>query len=339
MLSLRFRKLMTPLALLLLWCQASTLVAIGPSDKKAERASAVRRIPLDRLTPAARQRVEAVISKPTMFRRLPSQAMDCDQDMFLFLVRHPEVMVGIWDVMGITKVSMKRTGPFNVIADDGQGTTCQIDLVYGDSQVHLFYARGKYDGPMVAKPITGSGIFVLHSDYARGNYNRTTIGGQMDVFLKLDSLGADLVVRTLGPLIGKSADHNFVETAKFITQVSQASEVNPVGIRRLGMKLPFVSDSVRQRFITIAQAVGDRRIAIGQNATGQPPRSASELSKGTTASSSLMNLQRALTSEASDLNGQRVPQASLSQNAVSSVPAIAQRNPVRPQKRSMNLRR
>ena len=64
-----------------------------------------------------------------MFRRLPAQAMDCDQDMFLFLVRHPEVLVGIWEVMDITQVKMTRTGPYVLTAKAGQGTTCVIELI------------------------------------------------------------------------------------------------------------------------------------------------------------------------------------------------------------------
>ncbi|MEZ6087070.1 MAG: hypothetical protein R3C05_03355 [Pirellulaceae bacterium] len=246
-----------PFAALLLLSLAGPVLAFDFGESRHQRESAIQSIPLARLTPSARQRVEQIISRPTMFRRLPTQGMDCDRDMFLFLVRHPEVLVGIWDVMDITQVQMQRTGPYNLVASDGQGTTCQIELVYGDAETHLYVARGKYEGPMVAKPITGSGVFVLHSSYAQGG-DRTTIGGQMDVFLELDSLGADLVVRTLGPLIGKSADHNFIETAKFITQISQASEVNPSGVRKLGLQLPQVSEPVREGFIDTAIAVGLR---------------------------------------------------------------------------------
>lgn len=246
---------------LLLWlmlalCPSANGLEFG--DKQAQREQAVARLPMSRLTPSARKRVEQIISRPTMFRRLPTQGMDCDRDMFLFLVRYPEVLVGIWDVMDITQVTLRRTGPYTLMASDGQGTTCEIELIYGDASTHLYVARGKYEGTMVAKPITGSGVFVLHSSYARNSSDRTTIGGQMDVFLNLDSIGADLVVRSLGPLIGKSADHNFVETTKFITQVSQASEVNPEGVRKLGLQLPQVTEPVRAEFIQTALTVADR---------------------------------------------------------------------------------
>ena len=55
-------------------------------------------------------------------------------------------MVGIWDLMGITNVHIDRTGPYQLEARDGSGTTCRIDLVYGDPNVHIFVANGSYDG-------------------------------------------------------------------------------------------------------------------------------------------------------------------------------------------------
>lgn len=308
---------------------AKSAVALDFGEKRAERESALSALPLDRLTPTARKRVEQIISHPTMFRRLPTQGMDCDRDMFLFLVRYPEVLVGIWDVMDITQVQMRRTGPYNLVASDGQGTTCEIELIYGDSKTHLYIARGKYEGSMVAKPITGSGVFALHSSYARSSSDRETIGGQMDVFLELDSLGADLVVRTLGPLIGKSADHNFTETAKFISQISQASEVNPEGVKKLGQQLPQVSDPVRTRFIDTAIAVGIRH---GNPIDSDPPIAMDE-----------SPLQRTLDGrpaiERQTIAPERIRIASRSAASSETSASEAFENPVQPRKMGMNLRR
>ncbi len=321
----------------LLYVVCCLMLLAGPvqgldfGDKRAEREAAIAALPLDRLTQTARKRVEQIISHPTMFRRLPTQGMDCDRDMFLFLVRHPEVLVGIWDVMDITQVQMKRTGPYNLVASDGQGTTCEIELIYGDSQTHLYIARGKYEGSMVAKPLTGSGVFVLHSSYARSSRERETIGGRMDVFLELDSLGADLVVRTLGPLIGKSADHNFIETAKFIAQISQASEVNPEGVKKLGLQLPQVSEPVRSGFIDTAIAVGRRN---GNTIADEPPIAMNDSPLGRT-----LDGKPAVETKVPTPVPVRV--ASSRPAAIDADQEVADRydNPVQPRKLGMNLRR
>ena len=181
--------------------------------------------------------------------------------MFLFLARNPEVMVGIWDLMGITNVQTKRTGPFQLNAQDGSGTTCDIDLVYGDPNLHIFVAHGSYDGKLVARPIRGNGVFILRSSYAVGADGHTTITGTIDCFVQVESLGVDLVARTLSGLIGRSADRNFVETARFVGQVSRASKRNPPAMVDVAERMPQVGRTTKRQFIEIINTVAHRAAA------------------------------------------------------------------------------
>jgi hypothetical protein len=80
----------------------------------------------------------------------------------------------------------------------------------------------------------------------------------LDCFVQIESLGADLVARTLSGLIGRSADNNFVETARFVSQVSQASERNPPAMIDVAHRMPQVADPTRQRFVEIITAVARR---------------------------------------------------------------------------------
>lgn len=224
------------------------------------RKEVINGLPMHRLTDSARQRIEAITRSPTIFRRLPTQAIDCDRDMFLFLSRNPEVLVGMWDLMGITNVTIKRLGPYKLEATDGSGTQCVVDLVYGDANQHIFVASGSYDGRLVAKPIRGHGVFVMQSSYAKSSSGGTTVTGSIDCFVKFDSIGADLVARTLSGLIGRSADNNFIETARFVSQVSQASERNPPAMLDLADRLPQVTAPKRSLFAQTITTVARRGI-------------------------------------------------------------------------------
>ena len=235
----------------------------------AQRSDAIRAVPFDRLTPAAAGTIRDIVERPTLYRRLPSRAIDCDPQMFIFLVRHPEVLVGIWERMEISEVQTRRVGPFKIAADDSAGTTCTIDLVYGDARTHVFVAEGVYTGVMAPRPITGSGVFLLRSDYVKGADGRTTVRGTLDCFIQLDNLGADLIARTLSSMIGKTADHNFVETARFIAQVSLASERNPSGMRDLALDLRQVESPTRKEF---AAAIIDVARRAGNDATAAAKR-------------------------------------------------------------------
>ncbi|MEM9586166.1 MAG: hypothetical protein AAGA03_02700 [Planctomycetota bacterium] len=242
------------------------------ADRK-QRQQTLDDLPLDKLTEQARNNIWRIAQSPTIYRRLPAQAIDCDRDMFLFLSRNPEILVGLWDLMGITKVQVQRTDQYRLRANDGTGTTCVIDLVYGDGDTHIFVAEGSYDGRLVAKPIRGNGVFVLKSSYAKSASGRTTVTGTIDCFVRFDTLGADLVARTLSGLIGRSADHNFQETARFIGQVSQASEVKPRSMIDVASRMPQVPAEKRQQFSRVIMSVGRRT-----RTTNSPPQFLSQLS-------------------------------------------------------------
>ena len=185
------------------WClDCTTVTAAKPGllrslKQPSERERVIASLPMNRLTRQAQQQIHAIADSPTIYRRLPTEAIDCDRDMFMFLARQPEVMVGLWDLMGITNVQINRTGPFTLEAVDGAGTTCKVDLVYGDPHLHIYVAHGSYDGRLTAKAIHGSGVFVLRSTYSQGaTPSETRVTGTLDCFVQFDSLGADLVART-----------------------------------------------------------------------------------------------------------------------------------------------
>ncbi|MEZ6134163.1 MAG: hypothetical protein R3C53_04540 [Pirellulaceae bacterium] len=226
----------------------------GESSREA-KADAIRSVPFNRLNAATSDLIREVVERPSFFRRMPSQQIECDPQMFTFLVRRPEVMVNIWELMGITQVSTKRTTPYSFLADDGAGTTAKCDLVYGDENLHIYYGNGIYDGSMTPRKMRGRCVCILQSRDAKQPDGQTHVAGTMDVFLKLDNLGADLVTRTLGPFVGKTADYNFVETAKFISQISQVCTHNPAAAQGLALQLNRVDESVRQEFAAIAAKI------------------------------------------------------------------------------------
>jgi hypothetical protein len=242
----------------------------GYRSSASQKKDVIASLPMARLTPQARQRILSVAGSPTIYRRLPTQAIDCDPEMFTFLARNAEVMVGLWELMGITSVQTQRTGPYRFEAVDGTGTKCSIDLIYGDPNVHIFVADGSYDGKMVTKPVRGRGVFVLRSSYATSSSGRTTVTGTIDCFVKIEGLGADLIARTLSGLIGRSADSNFTETAKFIAQISQASEMNTPAMTDVAYRLPQVGDDTRQQFVDVIRAVSRRGWERNRKTKGSP---------------------------------------------------------------------
>lgn len=239
--------------------QAAASPLLSVSTTAQNRNESIKAIPFDQMGEQVKARVWRVVSKPSIYRRLPTQTIDCDPDLYVFLVRYPEVLVNIWQLMGVTKVQMKRTGPFSFDASDGVGTTTKVELVYGRPDLHVYYANGFYEGPLLHNRITGRCVIVLRSAYAKQG-DRLLVTVKLDTFVDLDNIGAEIFAKTLHPLIGKTADFNFTETARFMGQVSQASETNGPGMERLAAKLSNVDPAVRQSFAQYTDVVYQRAV-------------------------------------------------------------------------------
>jgi hypothetical protein len=229
----------------------------GNSTREA-REAAIQRLPFQQLTPEATARLRSVVDNASYFRRMPAETIDCDQEMFAFLVRNPEVIVNIWDIMGVTKVSLQRTGPYQLLGNDGAGTTSKMDLVFGNETMHIYYATGSYHGSLWARELNGKCVVVLHNRPAPLPGGKQGMTATMDVFMKLDNLGADLVVKTLGPLVGKTADYNFTECAAFFSQISQTAEQNPFGMQQLAMRLNSIDPKTREQFLATSMSLAQR---------------------------------------------------------------------------------
>lgn len=235
------------------------------------RADATRRLPLSELTGETRRKIMAVVESPTIFRRMPQKSIDCDPEMYLFLIRNPEVVVNIWKVMGVANMTAERLGAYAWKGKDGTGTECDVELVYGTDELHVLYSDGWYEGPLLRNKCTGRAVIVLHSGFVQGEDRRWYVGNRLDLFLQLDNAGVDLVARTLSPWVGKVADSNFNESCKFASKLSLTAEQNAAGMQRLAGKLTNCGQPVRDEFARVSAGV-EQRAALRNVAGTQPVR-------------------------------------------------------------------
>lgn len=219
---------------------------------------AAKAIPWSNLNEETHRKILSVIEHPTIYRRLPKKTIECDAELYLFLLRNPEIVVNMWQVMGVAAMTAQRTGPFTWNGNDGSGTKCDVELAYGTEEMHILYGDGFYEGPLFKRRITGRCVLLLRSGYEVGKDERSHVGNLLDVFLTIDNAGVDLIAKTLFPLVGTTADTNFAETAKFISRVSYTAEQNPPGLQRLAGKLTKVDDPVREQFSHVAAGVVER---------------------------------------------------------------------------------
>ena len=265
------RGLIAVLALLLLSPLATGEELTTGSSSRKLRQEVVKQLPWAQLNSETKAKIADVVDKPNMYRSLPRMAIQIDPDYLHFLIRHPEVVVNIWELMGITEMTAKRVAPYLLETDDGAGTTSRMELVYGSNDTHIFYGEGQYEGPVLRKKLTARCVIVVKT--APRNQGVGLVGQvagvvnkerqmvcQLDVFLKIPNAAAGFVVRTIQPIVGPTADHNFVESMKFLQRLNETTEKNGYGVQEMGKKLS-VNRPVQEKFISIAGDVHQRAVS------------------------------------------------------------------------------
>ncbi|HWB01235.1 MAG TPA: hypothetical protein VG713_22250 [Pirellulales bacterium] len=242
---------------ILLLVAAPTVAATpnGSATNRAARDEALRAIPLARLAASDRARVSKVLVDSSIFRRLPTQVIDCDPEFYLYLVEHPELVVEVWRVLGISTVTLDRDENETLHADDGAGTVGKVDLIYRSQEAHVFYADGCYDGPVFNQPLKGQCVLLLRSSYVRKADGTYSVTCRLDSFLHLDNATLEVLAKVMQPLVGQIADHNFRETTLFVAALHQAAQCNLAGLDDVISRMKDVRPEICQQFAELSEQV------------------------------------------------------------------------------------
>lgn len=260
----------------------TTLVASVRGVAAAEQASygsstalrqdALRAMPLGKLTPQGRALADHVLNDVTVFRRLPTQVIECDPEMYVFLVEHPDVVINMWEVMDVTKVTMQKLGETAFRLDDGAGTTGNCQYLYRSPTQHLVHCEGTFIGAMFPRPIRGRCLISLRSVPVRDAYGRSYVQCRLDTFVQIDNVGVELFAKTFQSQIGSIADHNFRETTTFVSNVSRAAEAAPENIHRIAAKLNKISPEQRRQLTLIGDRIStSAAMSRAPSGLGAPP--------------------------------------------------------------------
>ncbi len=243
-----------------------------PSSSRAARDSAVQSIPLGKLTAEGKAKAAWVLANSGVFRRLPIRVVQCDPDLYLFLVQHPDVVVNIWEVLGVSHLTMQQTGRGTYCVTDDIGTTGTLEVLHQSHDTHVVYIDGTYTGPIFGRSIRARGLMVLKTGYVRETDGHYYVTSRLDAFLNIEPGGIEFLTKTFLPAVGKVADNNFLQTAGFLGSISRTAEVNSRGVQRLAARLSKVQPDVRLQFAQLADQVA-RRAA---NSASAAPRRAED---------------------------------------------------------------
>ena len=116
---------------------------------------------------------------------------------------------------------------------------------------------------------------VLKTGYVREPDGRYYITNRLDAFINVEPGMAELLTRTIHPMVGGIVDNNFSQTVAFVGNLSRTAEVNGRGVQRLAEKLAHVQPELRRQFADLAAGVAARSLAETGRPGGETPLIAS----------------------------------------------------------------
>ncbi len=245
------------LSLLFISAPLRAAESVGASTSDEARAEARRSVPLAKVDPAYRQAVSDVLSKPTLFRRLPTNVIDCHPDLFTFLAQNPEALVEIWRHLGVSQCKLTRVDDRTFDISDGAGTTGKLIVVEQtcerDAQNRIvMFAEGSYDGKPFQRPISANCVLVLTSGSMEETNGRRFVASRLDSFIKLDRMSLELVAKAVHPFVGQTADRNFADTLSFVSTFSYTAEHRPQSIEKLAFEVEQLDEPRRKQLTKLA---------------------------------------------------------------------------------------
>ncbi|HEX4413227.1 MAG TPA: hypothetical protein VH107_06330 [Lacipirellulaceae bacterium] len=262
-----------PVCIIAIVCGLSNVVALrlmaqdgSATDATSNRTAhddAVRSVPWKLMSPASRQTAQTIINGATIYRRLPTRIIDCDPDLFTFLLQHPEIVIDVWRVMGISQVALTKAPDGVYHGTDGAGTNGTVRYLFSNwgpnaQNLAVVYADGAYSGAPFVTPLKAQSIMLVRSADVQETNGRHYVTVRIDSFVRVEQLGIEIIAKTVQPWINKTADQNVIETLTFVSNFSRTAEKNPAGMQRLACRLNSVDEPTRNTLVSLCFRTAER---------------------------------------------------------------------------------
>lgn len=243
--------------------------SLEASTSNAAKRDAIKSIPFQNIAPSNRNAIRKVVNECSLYRRMPTGIVPCGPDMFTFLMQHPEILVEMWRELGISRVDLVKTGSNTFQISDNAGTTAKLTIVEqkcekGAQNRIIMFADGAYEGKMFKSPVRAQCVLLLRSGSFHETNDRTYVAARLDTFVRIDRTSIKLFAKAMHPWVGKTADRNFIDTMKFVSNLSQAGEKNPETIERLVNRLSRIPERDQKEILQITYESAKNPKAIKQ---------------------------------------------------------------------------
>src|SRR5438105_3489204 len=201
--------------------------------RTAPRPLAWSSLDLDTVPEEYRTRVLALLEKPTLQARGPSETFHCQPPTYRWLLDHPDRAVAVWQKLGaeVTPISDRGNGRFGWRDEQGSDMSWQA-IVRGPND-QVWYAEGVVrPGPLLPL-VTVRALLVLHITEGHDATGRSAVRHQGELVLRTDSRAANLAARLLGASAPRMAEQYVAQIQTFFAALAWHLDEHPDKARKL----------------------------------------------------------------------------------------------------------
>lgn len=212
------------------------VVQKGTSSRDV-REQSIKRLNGIPLTKSGRQTANNVVENMSLYRRLPEVCFEVNPETYEYLLGHPDVVVSLWQAMGISAMKLQQTGSFKYELDNNDGTISNMYYLRKSKTSNVIYCQGEFKSPLLKKPISARGILCLNSKFEKRKDGTVFVRHHADVFITFPSAAIETAARLISPVSNYIADRNFQEISLFMHTISLTMARQPSWVQQMANRL------------------------------------------------------------------------------------------------------
>lgn len=226
----------------------------GSSSEESQRR-ALAELPLDKLSPARRAQAQEVLNQLSLFRELPTLAVETDPAVHQYFLDYPEMAVGIWRAMKISKFHLTPHQPGTYTATDNDGTEGRVEILYRDQHQMLVRCDGVAESPLLPMAIKARSLLHLQMDFIKTKDDVIWSRNRLRMFVAFPSETIEAAAKMVSPLGNLIIDRNLREVCLFVAMMSTAMVHQPGWVEYIARNVDGVSKERRNELIQLTAKV------------------------------------------------------------------------------------
>ena len=180
------------------------------------------------LPSAARARLQPVTDKASLAVKVDGQAFIGRQEIFEFLLDHPDFATHVTRALKFARYKIWRT-PNGLGIDDGWGTVGTFETVWSAAGHRVMYARGVYQHKILPD-IPGQAVVAIDYGMQPVGTGRSQINAAVTGFVKLDNRLYAMATKLASSVARAKGEKEAKSLVRLFAKTTQAIEADPAGV-------------------------------------------------------------------------------------------------------------